>query len=199
MVLVVVVSLLVLTGTDCEQVRLDAMDDGFTLNEDGTTQRPCGEYAIYIDDSVRDPEFGFDTTLITDAMDYLNAQCVDRTFFHLYDEPAGTPIEIQGFLGVAVGYTGDGDDWWDGGMTHGTFDFAITESGCLSHGLIVVSSDITYDERTVRDVIKHELGHALGLAHDGGSEDLNSMMGVPLVYDGELTYQDRSLICQQDP
>lgn len=61
-------------------------------------------------------------------------------------------------------------------------------------GDIVISYDIAYHWQTVRDVAAHELGHFLGLVHDGSSLDQRSCMSVPPEYDCIYTAQDVDLV-----
>lgn len=185
----------VLMGSDCEETRLDSMDNG-RLQRDGIDIYPCQlPYHVIIDDSVYDPNFGFDTLFIDEMMEFWNQyDCGTGVPWFVYGEPDQS---IQGSITIATGYTGDGDEYFDEAIgVPGTYLFAYGPTTyCVQYGTVTVSSDITYDDRTVRDTLIHEGGHVIGLDDDYGSEDLNSVMGSPLVYRGELTSNDEAEIC----
>lgn len=62
---------------------------------------------------------------------------------------------------------------------------------------VVLSSDIAYDDQTLLETAKHEIGHCLGLADDPHSLDLNSIMSSPIGYRGQVTAGDCALVLER--
>jgi hypothetical protein len=111
----------------------------------------------------------------------------------LLDERDGIVLFYQGFAGTPDDITMDGELLHDpGGRTYLYWD----SFGMIRTADIVISSDIAYDPQTVRDVSAHELGHALGLDHDGSSADRRSCMSVPPEYDCIIRSSDIDLILE---
>lgn len=180
----------VLFGSDCENTRLEGLDNG-RLEMSGYNVEPH-HYPMRVIalTSVDDEAFGFDRDLIIQAVEWWNEQAsrdgIQRNVFVVDDEAIpGT----TGVIEVGVGYTGDS---YEDGIP-GIYEFYYDEE-FIMYGVVTVSSDITYNDRTVIDVLRHELGHALGLDDDPDSIDLDSVMGSPLVYDGGLTEGDFGLV-----
>lgn len=187
-------SILVLMGSDCERDRLNNLDNG-KLVRDGYELEPYLQpWKLVVDETVDDPDFGFDRSQITEGIGWWNEQAdrdgTDRTWF-VEGDSTDVP-DVAGVILIDVGYTGGTEDQ----PILGNHYFAYSE-GFILYATITISSDITYDEDTVLAVLKHEMGHAMGLADDPGppeTVDLNSVMGSPLVLDGELTDHDFELL-----
>lgn len=190
--LVVAVSV-VLLGSDCEDQRLTNLDNGLDTHNGYETEPYVLPWSVVVDSEVLDPDFGFDRSQITEAVNWWNDNIdrdgTDRTWFT--EEPV---TGQDGVLHVTVGFTGGTEEEPVGGLLEAAYS-----EGFILYGTIIVSSDLSYDEDTVLAILKHEMGHAMGLADDPGppeTVDLNSIMGSPLVLDGELTDHDFELLVQ---
>jgi len=188
--LVVAVSV-VLLGSDCEPERLNALDEGLEVRDGYEVEPYVLPWSITVTTEVDDPDFGFDRNLITEAVDWWNDTIdrdgTDRTWFT--EEPV---TEQNGVLHVTVGFTGGTEEEPVGGLLEAAYS-----EGFILYATLIVSSDLTYHEDTVLAILKHEMGHAMGLADDPGpptTVDLNSVMGSPLVIDGDLTDHDFELL-----
>lgn len=186
-----------LMGSECEQRRLDSLDRGFMLlypNTDEPALPAFLPWTVVVDNSVLDEEYGFDPVLVEQAVDWWNTVArrdgFVRAWFDFEDECYADDL----CLVVSTGYTGDSDAEDEFGI----FTFTLQDSRFVA-GDIVVSSDITYDADTVLAVLKHEMGHSLGLADDVYSLDLNSIMCSPLLISGRVTDNDWHLLVENLP
>jgi hypothetical protein len=137
-----------------------------------------------------DGDDGFDRALVVQAIEWVNVELsrdgVPRTYFEL----VSSSTTERGSIVVEVGYTGE-DENED--TFPGIFRAAYNSNSEIVYGTITVSPEITYHAPTVYAVLRHELGHCLGLGDDPGppvTVDLNSFMASPLVLDGDMTRRD---------
>jgi len=170
------------------------MDEAYMQFEGEDMQAPI-PWTVTLDDSIYDPDFGFDPLLVEYAINHWHTCTPD--LFTLGECLEGEP----GCLVISAGYTGDSFDF-DGNMEVGCPGVFLWASygPVIQYGTIVVSTDITWDADEVLYVLEHELGHALALADDPGppqTVDLNSTMGSPLVRDGDITYADCQRVVAQ--
>ena len=156
------------------------LDEGWHVTSDGTELHPGAMPATVSGDE--------DTAgLVIDACawwaDQLGADAL-------------VPSE-PGYVTVAIGLvpsTGDPDA--DGEpMGHATIGYSAWGSVLTCD--VTISSDIAYDHDTALQVLRHEIGHCLGLADDPGpptTVDLRSVMASPLDPLGVVTDHDRALL-----
>jgi hypothetical protein len=124
----------------------------------------------------------------SDAIEWWNDQVGAEVFY----EPTPTP-DITVSIGANVPFTVDPDTmyWEQLGIAYADYsgyDGLIT--GCE----IIILDAILDDYETALGVVKHELGHCLGLADDPHSLDLNSIMSSPLMWRGEVTEKDLEIV-----
>jgi hypothetical protein len=169
----VLIAALLCLASDCEDARLRALDNGRMTLDDGT---PMGPYIVpwylTVEDSI-------DDQMVIDAMAWWNEQ----VGFVVYEMDEWSFSEVT----VSSGYTGDED-------ADGVFRDLTHDDGMIDRGDIIVSSDILYDDDYAQAVLRHEMGHALGLADDPHSVDLNSVMSSPVIIGAELTVSDREIL-----
>lgn len=166
-------------AADCEQARLEALDAGRMTMADGTEMRPAVlPWVVVVDESIG-----------SDVVDLAARWWNLETGAVLFEVDDGASPQLFGTLEVSMGYAG-GDEYGPAGV----FRDETNLDGEILRGSIVISSDIAYHEATVFDAIRHELGHALGLADDPHSIDLDSIMSSPLMPGAGLTEHDRDLI-----
>lgn len=167
---------LLLLGSDCEEDRLDDLDEG-RMVRDGVELRRCAYPVTVAADATLE-----DLSVLLEAAAAWDAWAGFDTF-----------EVVEGFapdVTVAVGFAGDGDE---GDLT--TVGFA--EHGCITDVEVVLSSDIAYDRAVLLKTLEHSLGHSLGLENDPGPPecvDLRSIMSSPLDPLGVLTEHDRELL-----
>ena len=97
-------------------------------------------------------------------------------------------------LGLVPASTADLDA---GGEPLGIASIGYSAWGSVLTCDVTISSDIAYDRDTALQVLRHELGHCLGLADDPGpptTVDLRSVMASPLDPLGIVTDHDRALL-----
>lgn len=106
----------------------------------------------------------------------------------------GEPAQVT----VTVGYVPPNSDELDGSTALGRTHIDYARDGEVLGAEVTVSSDFAYDEDTLLQVMRHELGHAaFGLADDPGppeTVDLRSIMASPMDPLGTLTAHDRNII-----
>ena len=159
-------------GADCEQDRLDGLDNGRMTLDDGTEMHPyLTPWYVTWDDSI-DDDFAMD------AIEWWNEQAGVEVF----------EVEAWSFSAISIEANLLPED------VAGVFRDNTYDDGRISSGDIVISADIMYDYDYSQAALRHEMGHALGLADDPHSIDLNSIMSSPLIVGGELTDHDRSLV-----
>jgi len=170
-----------LSGSDCEHRRLLELDEGLFAQP---------EYLPWA--VVAEPELVVEAG---NAVDWWNAEMsrdgVIRVVHHFEGETE-YPEATHGVVNVFYGYLPSDDLETD---TGGLFEYALRD-GQLLYGTVTVSSDLGYHDQTISAIIRHELGHALGLADDPASIDLNSVMSYELAEHGELTEQDFDLVAE---
>ena len=131
-----------------------------------------------------------DVSSATDtAVTWWNEQIGEQVFFL---SPYVTDFSVR------RGYVppGDYDPESTTGGVAGIARLEYSEDGLITSCDITVSIDISYSWQTMVEVIKHELGHCLGLDDDPYSLDLNSIMSDPMVWRGEVTELDRELVLE---
>jgi hypothetical protein len=170
----------VLLGADCPGP--EDLDEDFIIVDDGLVLQPLALPATV---SATPDALPF----ALDAADWWNV-----TLGALVLEVVDAPTDITVELGLVPATTEDIDS---GGEPMGIARLDYDEAGFITACEIVISSDIAYDEATVAQVARHELGHCLALADDPGppmTVDLASIMSSPLDPLGELTDHDRALL-----
>ena len=160
-------------GSDCESSRLYSLDNGRLTIDGETEMTPCCLPWRVVSD----------LEIAPDAIAWWDRE-LGENYFEL-DNSAWQ--DNYGVLFINCGTTGIDDP-------AGVFYDATDGNGSILQGAIVISSDIAYHEETVFYALLHEMGHALGLADDPYSLDLNSIMSSPLIIGGELTDHDRDLL-----
>lgn len=73
-------------------------------------------------------------------------------------------------------------------------------TGAVQSCLVELNADLAYHEATMRQALRHGLGHCLGLDDDPGIDrtvDLRSIMSDPLDPLGRLTLDDRERLRQE--
>lgn len=173
--------LFVLMGADCESQRLEGLDEGFHVTETGLELQPGAlPFAVaWADDA--------GPRVLEESALWWDEQLSSEVFF--YDGNAPQVTAEFGYVPAPP------DDAWTGDFDLEGFPLGIAyldfdEFGAVTFCEIVVSSDIEYDGPTVAAVMRHEIGHCLGLADDPASVDLNSVMASPVRPAGELTPWD---------
>jgi len=165
---------------------------------EGNELRPASlPFQVIVGSTVEHPDG------VRDALDMINGRLAPVTAFDSAVDYAefdrlwplapelrtGTVLVWQGFVGSS-GLNDAGEVIDDrGGIVHLLYD----GEGLILAADIVINSDYGYDRQTVRDVMAHEAGHVLGLAHDGSSMDQGSCMSAPPEYDCSLTDADVEL------
>ena len=170
---------LVLMGSDCEDERLTKLNKGLLTMEDGTPL--CREDLPYqvVSETLEHPDA---LQIATDNVNSFFTTNVlvsemDSDLFAVYD--VGPSAARYGVILVSEGYPGTPTDFSDLGFfsdVGGTCEIAFDARGNILWADIVVNVDYAYHEDTVVAILLHEFGHAMGLAHDGQSIDLNSCM-----------------------
>jgi hypothetical protein len=120
-----------------------------------------------------------------------NIYTFERMAYRPLEARGGTVFVFQGFAGTPGESSVINDTFVD---QWATTRLAWTEHGEIFAGEITISANIAYDAQTVRDVVKHEAGHTLGLDHDDRSQDSRSCMSAPPAYDCRLTPGDARLV-----
>lgn len=170
-----------LVGSDCERRRVEELDEGLFAEP---------EYFPW--SVVAEPELELQ---VENACSWWNDEMsrdgVVRVVF-LPEPGAEYPPGTAGVIPVSFGYIPLNDDETEPG---GVFDYGERD-GLLVFGSITVSADFEYHTDTVSSVLRHELGHALGLADDPNSIDLNSVMSYELAENGALTDHDFDLVAE---
>lgn len=165
----------------CDDVQV--VDETMMSDEEGNYIPPClVPWQLMIDESILDPEYGFDPVLIENMADWWNERGEEEWFIYT---DACEDEELP-CIDVSSGFTGTPPEDQE---AYGLFQYEIQDD-CVTTGSIVVSSDITYDEFTVQWVLYHEGGHALSLLDDPYSLDLNSIMAYKLLPYSNVTEQD---------
>jgi len=169
----------ILSGSDCECRRLEALDEGMYAKP---------EYLPWA--IVPEPELELEVEQACAWWnDEMSRDGVTRVVVHV--EPgADYPEDTHGVIPVFFGYLPENEDGTDPG---GLFEYAERD-GRLLYGTITISADLEYHRETVGGVLRHELGNALGLSDDPNSIDLNSVMSFELAEYGELTDHDFELV-----
>ena len=182
-------------GSDCEQARIESFDKG-RMKIDDVELVPFGYPFHVVADSMN-----FDNIhVLSEVIDYINQSAqftlftlsTDHQLFRLMEiaEPEdriGTVLFWIGSLPTEGWYE---DEPQEGGRATLYFD----EMGFIVYADVAIDHDHAYHEETVRKRSIHELGHVLGLAHDGNSIDLNSCMTSPPIDGCILTEHDIHLI-----
>lgn len=172
---------LMLMGSDCEEKRLDDLNDGM-MQTAGVDLRTDQIPWVVVGQSFEHPE-SFDRAVermntYYDPCVVLDAMIDEVAFLELEmasdDERLGTIIVSEGFVGTPewddeLGFIDDG----------GIADLRWDDGGIIIFADIVVNIDHAYDATWVEDTLVHEFGHVMGLAHDGDSLDLGSCMSSP--------------------
>lgn len=166
----------------CDNVQV--VDETMMVDEEGNYIPPClVPWQLMIDDSVLNPEYGFNPVLIENMANWWNERGEEEWFIYT---DACEDEELP-CIDVSSGFTGTPTE--EDEETYGHFQYEI-QDGCVTTGSIIVSSDITYDEFTVQWVLYHEGGHALSLLDDPYSLDLNSIMSYKFLPYSDVTEQD---------
>lgn len=181
-----------LMGSDCEETRLEGLDNGLMQTEAGELHPLVLPWTVTGSDNIEHQE-SFHSA-ISKANEWFGEEVftgeIDQDRFEeleLMDDGTriGTIIVYEGMVGSPI--WDDGMDFVDAG---GIADLAWDEDGGIVFVDIVINVDYAYNADTVEDVLLHEFGHALGLGHDEDSIDLNSCMSSPPPYDCEYTQRD---------
>lgn len=162
-------------GAECEEHRLEDLDNGRSQLTDGTEMRPLvlpWFVTFETDSSALGP-------MLMQSFDWWNEQVGFDVF---------TDNSSIGFSEISVEANLMPEN------VAGEFHDVTREDGMILSGSITISSDIMYDQDYAESALHHEMGHALGLADDPYSIDLNSVMSSPLIEGGQLTDRDRSLL-----
>jgi predicted Zn-dependent protease len=183
--LILIITSLLLLGSDCEQQRLAELDNGRMLRT-GVELRQCEPLA----------GISGDTRVLPDAVDQWNTWAdmdgVERTWFAI----ANGAISVEeGYVPVSE-WNPEYPDQGEAGIA--AIEYA-EESGCITDCRITLSSDIADHRPTLLQVLRHEMGHCLGLDDDPGIDitvDLRSVMGRPIDPLGVLTPGDFELLIQ---
>lgn len=195
---------LFLLGSSCNDY-FSPEDNGLKIQNGEPLKPYTSPWIVLVDENSVGGDFGFPERLIKDAVDWWNSELrkhgAEKDYFIFerdYDDDSfGTIAVYAGYVGSSS--TGDSyydpTYFYDGSYDEvlGRFNYSYFD-GFITDGNIIVSSDITYHNGTVLDVLKHELGHALCLDDDSGSKSLNSVMGSPLVNNGSLLKTDAMLV-----
>lgn len=164
-------------GADCEQARIDGLDAGRMVLSDGTEMSPSTlPWRVVADDSI-------DRAMVVEAVAWWGEESGMHVF--VMDDSA-QPWDF-GVIEVSSGYSTTED-------LLGVFNDVTDDDGLIQSGNIIISSDILYDDDYTFHVILHEMGHALGLADDPHSIDLDSIMSSPVIVGSSLTSHDRALL-----
>jgi hypothetical protein len=195
--LFILVMISCLTGSDCETERLESLNNG-QMTDDDLILHPMVVPWEVISDDLEQPrgldeameivnEAFFPTQVLSGGID------VERFDESILDTDGlfGVILLSQGFVGTPewdeeLGFIDDG----------GIARMEWNEFGEIYFVEIIINSDIAYDRRSVREVLIHEFGHALGLAHDEESLDLGSCMSSPPPYGCELLLSDVELVLE---
>jgi len=170
--------------TACDSVEVEVVDETMMVDDEGNYIPPClVPWQLRIDDSVLDPDYGFDPILVENMSNWWNERGEEEWFIYT---DACEDEELP-CIDVSSGFTGT--PLYDETEAYGVFFYEI-ENGCVTTGSIFVSSDIAYDEETVQWVLYHEGGHALSLLDDPYSLDLNSIMSIRYLPYSDVTAQD---------
>jgi hypothetical protein len=190
--ILVLVSLMTM-GSDCEQERLNGLDNGLMELEDGTELRPMVLPMEVVGQEFDEPDVFYD------ALESMNAWFFPTdVFFGDIDEERFLELEFAtdeerfGTILVSVGSLET--PTWD-------FDMAFQDAagvavvrwnagGEILFVDIILNIDYAYNSFRLTEYFIHELGHSLGFEHDGDSLDLNSCMSSPPAIGCEFTALD---------
>ena len=187
---------MILTMACLSMMACGPVDEGWMTTPSGVELRP--QWAPYMVRGDVSLEVDHLEHLLPEVVAWWNDQ-VGLEVFTDYDpaRPAETDVWVQeGQLPEERN-----SDLWSSATTRGgeaqvrtttTEDFAW-----IRRCQVTLNVDLAYDEDTMRTVLRHELGHCLGLADDPGIDvtvDLRSVMGAPVDPLGELTDLDRDLL-----
>lgn len=170
-------------GSDCPPQRV--IDEGFHVAPDGTVLHP-GALPFWVEGDETVP-----SGVVEDAALWWNAALGCDA---LIAAEAGEPAQVTVGVGMVPASTLDIDS---GGEPLGLAVLDYAEDGAILSCAVTISSDIAYDEATVAQVARHEIGcHCAGaLADDPGppeTVDLRSICSSPLDPLGTLTAADRA-------
>jgi hypothetical protein len=167
------------------------LDEGFHVTDEGLELQP-GALPFWVEGDATVP-----LGVVEDAVEWWNA-AVDCDADSLFVAEPGDVAQVTVSVGyVAVDPMGDVDSDVEGSpLGVAALDYDLV-TGVIRGCEVTISSDIAYDEATVAQVARHEIGcHCAGaLADDPGppmTVDLESICSSPLDPLGDLTAADRA-------
>lgn len=181
----------------CENVYVPELDNLLIIGENGNELCPIQEPTMVVCNGTCND---FNGEWFTDGLDWWNYR-IPESFVSLgnnednFNYHWNSRTENIIFVAVENILTFHEDDYNNynedpGGRAWIDYD----ENGIIIRSIIVINHLYAYDEETIREVFKHELGHTRGFDDDAGppmTVDLNSIMGSPTPSRGVLLESDR--------
>jgi hypothetical protein len=189
--LALALAVLFLLGSDCEEQRLDDLDEGFRNVGELEIHPEVIPMAVEGDSSLDDEGLA---PLVPAVVAWWNDQIGDdEDWFY---EAMGAPditVEVNyiSLDSMPDDFLAIEHDVDLAEIHYSTYDGAVISCHCI------LNVDLAYDYDTMEQGLRHCLGHCLGLEDDPGIDvtvDLRSIMSNPLDPLGELTDHDRELL-----
>lgn len=172
--------------------RMDSLDNGFMINNGNCVNALSLPISVF-------PSYGTAYRWVAAAVLWWNTE-LDHEFFVIEDNQSTALIYSDHYI---EGFTAS-NQWFDldelySDLTYGRASLGLDENGGIVTQYIELNYILAHNDRAMIQSLKHELGHLLGLQDDPGppvTVDLNSIMADSLIWNGELTRNDRNLIIE---
>jgi hypothetical protein len=192
--LLLLIAAVALLGSDCEEQRIESLDEGFRQIGDLEVHTEIVPMGFYGDESF--PEN--DLALLPAAVEeWWNLQMGQEW---LYDDPI-TPTITAEVNYISLDEMPDNFMAIEHDVDLTAVEYSVYDGAMISCH-IVLNVDLAYDLPTMEQGLRHALGHCFGLEDDPGIDvtvDLRSIMSNPLDPLGELTDHDRELLLEVLP